>query len=83
MSDSLKTLKITEHGTYRAQLIELGANPSPGTLREIEDGEEPVVPVLLHMPLSDARRFGSMLFEWMELKASTASTARSEVKAGS
>jgi hypothetical protein len=81
MSESLKTLKITGRGTYRAQLIELGAEPSPGSLRALENGE-PVVPVVLHMPLSDARRFGTMMYEWMELKASTASLDRSERKTG-
>ena len=74
MSLTLDTLKITEHGTYRARLIELGdAAPSS---RHIRDGDEPIVAVTLQMPLSDARRFGSMMYEWMELKASTASLDR-------
>ena len=74
MSQSLKTLKVTEKGAFRALLVEVGPTLSGHLDDEMMDaGDEPVVPVQLHMPLSDARRFASMLFEWMELKASTAS----------
>jgi hypothetical protein len=75
MSQSLKTLRITEQETFRAQLTEVGSQAPTYISEGLAAGEEPLVPVQLYMPLSDARRFGGFLFEWMELKVSTASLA--------
>lgn len=73
MSQTLQTLKTTKHGTYRATLVEMGQELPIHVSEALAAGEEPMVPVRLYMPLSDARRFGAMMFEWMELKVSTAS----------
>lgn len=57
MSNSKQTRAI------RAQMIELGGatQPEPGS-------SEPMVEVKLLMPLSDVRRCGPLLYQWVELQ---------------
>jgi hypothetical protein len=69
MAKTLRSLKLTKTGTYRAQLVEMGPTREPQILHA---DDEPLVEVSLRMPLSDARRFGGMMYEWMELETSTA-----------
>ena len=73
MSRTLKKLRITEHSSFRAQLVEVGSEAPTALSEGLGADEEPLVPVQLYMPLSDARRFGGLLYEWMEIKVFTAS----------
>jgi len=68
MTHSFKALKITNRDAYRAQVVAVG-NPN---LLLLDMAEEPIVDVSLRMPLSDARRLGFLLYEWVELSASQA-----------
>jgi hypothetical protein len=65
-NEQLTKIKRTEEGTYRAQLVEIGGGPPFA----IED--EPIVAVTFHMPLSDARRLGGLMYDPLELKATKA-----------
>ena len=70
---SSKRMKITSQGSFRAQVVHLGAPDqelAPGESMNF-DGQ-PLVAVTLLMPLTDARRFGSLLYEWVELSATIA-----------
>lgn len=57
-----KLLKVTEHGPFQAQLIELGGAPD----------EEGMGHAIFRAPPEELRRMSALMFEWVELKATTA-----------
>lgn len=66
MAERLSDLTIND-GTYRMQLVEVGARVPRYVASEKDHGDEQIVPVALLMPLADAQRFGANLFEWFEV----------------
>ena len=60
---SHEDLQRTIEGSFAARLVELGSGDEVPDLGR----REPLVSVHLEMPLSDARRFGKHLYDWVEL----------------
>jgi hypothetical protein len=83
---SKNMLKINNHGTFRAQLVELGAGPVPDFVDDepaepaMVDGE-PLVSVHYNVPLKDARELGGTLYQWVELHVTSAELGEGEEEA--
>lgn len=67
-----KQLKVEPAGTFRAQVFQMGGDPDDGGVPQRPPYPQTMVEVRMMMPLSDARRLGALMYQWLELDVTTA-----------